>query len=260
MSLDAQDWVWEHSTSKGTARLVLLAIADKASGPECSAYAGTTLLVKRAHAARSSVVVAVDKLVESGELQVIDGRTGPRGETWYRLPKAVGHRREGGPKSGPVRNPDPSEIRTPRGPESGPLGSENETPTGPESGPQNTTNATPPEGTHTDDRGGPTGDGDERDYCWPAFGEFWVCYPRRKQIEKAKQAWCDALDRGADPDLIIKATKTYAQERNGEDPRYTPYPATWLNNGSYEDQPDEPSHDSGPYRNPIDQSVYDEDL
>lgn len=120
MSLDAQDWVWEHSRSKGTARLVLLAIADKASGSECSAYAGTTFLVKRANAARSSVVEAVDKLIGLGELAIITGRWGPRGETCYRLPKAVGHRRSGGPesgpprgtKSGPVQNPDRSEIRT----------------------------------------------------------------------------------------------------------------------------------------------------
>ena len=147
MSLDAQDWVWNHSQSKGTARLVLLAIADKASGKDCSAYAGTTMLVQRANAARSSVIVAVDKLLDSGELAVVEGVTGPRGETRYRLPKAVGHRREGGPKSGPPQNPDRSEIRTPRGTKSGPPRSEIRTPTGPETGPHNAVNAETPEGT-----------------------------------------------------------------------------------------------------------------
>ncbi|MDQ0758749.1 hypothetical protein [Streptomyces canus] len=257
MSLDAQDWVWEHSASKGTARLVLLAIADKASGPECSAYAGTTLLVKRANAARSSVVVAVDRLVASGELEVIEGRTGPRGETWYRLPKAVGHRREGGPKSGPVRNPDPSENRTPTGPESGPLGSENQTPTGPESGPQNTRNATPPEETHKEDRD-PGSAGSERDYHWPVFAEFWVCYPRPMHIEKSRKAWAAALDRGADPGLIVKAAKAYAYARRSENPKYTPYSATWLDNGGYDD-PIDASPDSGPHRNPEDPSDYHQD-
>lgn len=147
MSLDAQDWVWNHSQSKGTARLVLLAIADKASGKDCSAYAGTTMLVQRANAARSSVIVAVDKLLDSGELAVVEGATGPRGETRYRLPKAIGHRREGGPKSGPPQNPDRSGIRTPRGTESGPPRSEIRTPTGPETGPHNAVNAETPEGT-----------------------------------------------------------------------------------------------------------------
>jgi hypothetical protein len=79
VSLDAQDWVWNHSKSKGTARLVLLAIADKAYGKGCTAYAGTTMLVQRTNAARSSVVAAVDKLIESGELAVVEGLTGPRG-------------------------------------------------------------------------------------------------------------------------------------------------------------------------------------
>ena len=258
MSLDAQDWVWEHSASKGTARLVLLAIADKASGPECSAYAGTTLLVKRAHAARSSVVVAVDKLIESGELKTIEGRTGPRGETWYCLPKAVGHRREGGPKSGPVRNPDRSENRTPTRPESGPQGSENETPTGPKTGPQNTTNATPPEGTQTDSSAPPNPAGnEERDYHWPTFAEFWVCYPRPMKPEKTKQAWRDALDRGADPDHIVKAAKAYAYARRNEDPQFTPYSNTWLDAGSYDD-PVDASPANGPHRNPEDHSNYDQ--
>ncbi|MGW7726279.1 hypothetical protein ACWGJ6_23455 [Streptomyces canus] len=257
MSLDAQDWVWEHSASKGTARLVLLAIADKASGPECSAYAGTTLLVRRSNAARSSVVVAVDKLVDSGELAVIEGKLGPRGETWYCLPKAVGHRRGGGPDSGPVRISDPSENETPTGPDSGPQGSENETPTGPDSGPQNNNKRKPPEGTHTEDRDRQSAVDEERDYSWPRFGDFWLLYPRSKQIEKAKRAWRDALDRGADPDVIVKAAKDYAHDRAGKDAKYTPYPATWLDAGSYEDQPDpEPQGTEGPHRNPKDDSEY----
>jgi hypothetical protein len=147
LSLDAQDWVWNHSQAKSTARLVLLAIADKASGTDCSAYAGTTMLIQRANAARSSVIVAVDRLVESGELAIVEGATGPRGETRYALPKAVGHRREGGLKSGPPRNPDRSEIRTPRGTKSGPPRSEIRTPTGPKSGPHNAVNADTTEGT-----------------------------------------------------------------------------------------------------------------
>jgi hypothetical protein len=180
VSLDAQDWVWNHSTSKGTARLVLLAIADKAYGKGCSAYAGTTMLVQRSNAARSSVVAAVDKLIESGELAVVEGQQGPRGETVYALPKARRHRRSdltGGPESGPVdtqvdgqngadtprndtqnptsdstggpdsvpvRNPDRSGFCT--GPDSVPGGSGFRTPGGPKSGPHNrkNTNTNPP--------------------------------------------------------------------------------------------------------------------
>src|SRR5690606_22389479 len=118
----------------------------------------------------------------------------------------------------------------------GPQGSENQTPTGPESGPQNTTKPKPPERTHTEDRASASESGpDERDYAWKAFGDFWLLYPRPMQIEKTKRAWRMALDRGADPDHIVKKARAYAQHLGGKAGRYTPYSATWLDNGSYDD-------------------------
>jgi hypothetical protein len=100
---------------------------------------------------------------------------------------------------------------------------------------------------------------EERDYTWRAFAEFWVCYPRPMKPEKTKTAWRDAIDRGADPDHIVKAAKAYAFARRGEDRQFTPYSNTWLDAGSYEDPTDEPGGHR-PYRDPTDQSVYDEDL
>ena len=101
---------------------------------------------------------------------------------------------------------------------------------------------------------------EERDYHWPAFAEFWVCYPRPMKPEKTKQAWRDALDRGADPDHIVKAAKAYAYARQGEDPQYTPYSATWLNDGSYDDPIESApaAGDTGPHRNPQNESDYDQ--
>ncbi len=138
------DWVWTRSTAKGIARMVLLAIADKCPDDTCTAYAGTTMLVRRTNAARSSVVTAVDKLLDGDELRVVEGAKGPRGETVYHLPCAVGHVRAApeetrfvGPESGPVQNLHRSENRPPRGTETGPEGYGNRIPTGPESGPQN---------------------------------------------------------------------------------------------------------------------------
>ncbi|MBK6014267.1 hypothetical protein [Streptomyces sp. MBT53] len=144
MSLDAMDWVWTRSTAKGIARMVLLAIADKCPDDACTAYAGTTMLVRRTNGARSSVVAAVDKLLVGDELRVVEGSKGPRGETVYHLPRAVGHLRAapeetrfGGPETGPVQIPDRSGNRTPGGTETGPEGYGDRTPTGPETGPQN---------------------------------------------------------------------------------------------------------------------------
>ncbi|MFD7236439.1 hypothetical protein ACFWAT_14175 [Streptomyces syringium] len=139
MSLDATDWVWNQSAARGTALVVLLAIADKA-GADCTAYAGTAMLMQRTRAARSTVRAAVDALLGSGELAVVENVTGPAGETVYCLPLAGGHTRtEGagyrpGPVSGPGRKPVPG------GPDIGPEGGRNPAPGGAESGPQNKKN------------------------------------------------------------------------------------------------------------------------
>ncbi len=73
-----------------------------------------------------------------------------------------------------------------------------------------------------------------------AFGAFWLNYPKKKAREEAKKAWIAALARGANPQHIVDAAAGYAKERDGEDPKYTKYPATWLNKGCYDDEPEEP--------------------
>lgn len=150
MSLDAQDWVWEHSQAKGTARLVLLAIADKASGADCSAYAGTTMLVQRSRASRRAVINAVDALLGSGELQIVEGRKGPNGETRYRLPLARQHRRgqsNGGADSAPVQKVHRCKSCTGGGADSAPGGCRKCTGRGADSAPHNPRNAENAEGT-----------------------------------------------------------------------------------------------------------------
>jgi len=111
------------------------------------------------------------------------------------------------------------------------------------------------------DTTGPASGAEERDYAWKAFGDFWIYYPNPMQIEKTKRAWRDALERGADPDHIVKAAKAYAQHLGGKVTRYTPYSATWLNNGSYDDPlpAGTATGDGGPHRNPENESDYHQD-
>ncbi len=142
------DWVWNQSAAKGTGRIVLLAIADKAPGPEATAYAGTTMLMQRTRASRTAVKDAVDKLLASGELAVVEGARGPRGETVYRLPHAVRHSRGMSDESRsegvgirPGTDSDPGQNPAPGGTESDPVGGQNPTPGGTESDPQNASNA-----------------------------------------------------------------------------------------------------------------------
>jgi hypothetical protein len=271
LSLDAMDWVWTKSTAKGTARLVLLAIADKAYGKDCSAYAGTTMLVQRCNAARSSVIAAVDKLIETGELAVIEGRVGPRGETFYVLPKARRHRRSdqergpdsgpapdfdgpgstpksgyhsssgdaGGPDSGPVQNPDRSENRT--GTESGPGGSENRTPGGPKSGPHNAVGTQAPQQQEvdpsvTDAPHASTAPREITDEDKREFGRFWHNHPKSKDYDRTRDAWIEAVLAGADPVAISAAALAYAQEAVGTEFRFVKQSTNWLRERRYEDK------------------------
>ncbi|MFE0189316.1 hypothetical protein [Streptomyces sp. NPDC058989] len=143
MTLDASDWVWTRSESHGLARTILLAIADKCPDASCTAYAGTAMLMRRTRAARSSVRAAVDKLLDSGELEEVASALGPNGETVYCLPHAVGHVREqpdtpafgrAGNRPGPES--DPGRYPAPGGPVTGPGGSGNRPGGGPVSGPE----------------------------------------------------------------------------------------------------------------------------
>ncbi|WP_406436013.1 helix-turn-helix domain-containing protein [Streptomyces sp. NBC_00631] len=89
MSSEAREWVWEHSSSRGTARLVLLSIADRVADEQCVSWASLSSLAKRTRASVSTVREAIDRLVRAGELEQLDDFTGPQRSTVYRLPLAA---------------------------------------------------------------------------------------------------------------------------------------------------------------------------
>jgi hypothetical protein len=68
-----------------------------------------------------------------------------------------------------------------------------------------------------------------------AFDHFWRAYPKKVALTEAIRAFARAIDR-APPEEIIRCAMRYAAERDGEDPRYTKNPATWLNKACWEDQ------------------------
>lgn len=101
MSDSARDWVWHHSQSKGVARLVMLAIADAATGPECWAVAGSTWLMQRTGASRSTVLEATKKMLATGELSEVPGVLTNYLHPVYILPKAINHAPTVAPAHGP---------------------------------------------------------------------------------------------------------------------------------------------------------------
>lgn len=96
------------------------------------------------------------------------------------------------------------------------------------------------------------------------FDTFWSTYPRKIGKGAARKAWAKAL-KTADAATITAGAARYATERAGQDPKYTPHPATWLNAERWADEPEQPrlraaAGDYQPWRNPTDQSAYDEEL
>jgi DNA-binding Lrp family transcriptional regulator len=68
------------------------------------------------------------------------------------------------------------------------------------------------------------------------FGDFYMAYPRKVGKEAAKKAFAKAA-RSADPMLIVEAARKYASDPNLPEKQFIPHPATWLNRGSWDDEP-----------------------
>jgi len=67
------------------------------------------------------------------------------------------------------------------------------------------------------------------------FDEFWHVYPRKEAKKAAVAAWGRAI-RSASPDVIVAGALRYAMDPNRE-PEFTAHPATWLNQGRWDDEP-----------------------
>jgi hypothetical protein len=76
----------------------------------------------------------------------------------------------------------------------------------------------------------------------PLFVEFYdVAYPRKKSRGDARKAWGQQLKKGADPSQIIAAAARFRDDpkRKASGQQYTPYPASWLRNEAYLDEPEQ---------------------
>ncbi|MFI5831022.1 hypothetical protein ACIA6C_27875 [Streptomyces sp. NPDC051578] len=77
---------------------------------------------------------------------------------------------------------------------------------------------------------------DEEDNHLDAFGAFWIVYPKKIHMAKAKTEWIAAIRRGADPNHMVAAAQSYARAVAGKDPQYTSYPQNWLHYERYFDE------------------------
>lgn len=68
------------------------------------------------------------------------------------------------------------------------------------------------------------------------FEQWWKVYPRRTAKGAAKKAWIRTAGVRPSLDAMLAATEAFAAERVGQNPKFTPYPATWLNAERWADE------------------------
>ncbi|TXN81953.1 helix-turn-helix domain-containing protein [Methylobacterium sp. WL8] len=78
------------------------------------------------------------------------------------------------------------------------------------------------------------------------FDRFWQAYPRKVGKDAAKVAFAKVVKiRKATAAELIEGAGRLAAEKAGEDPKFTKYPAGWLNAGHWADEPAPPRASAG---------------
>lgn len=222
MSTEATAAVYKHSQSKGSARLVLLAMADEANGQ------GLLTAYKRSHGAlsskanidTSSVARAVKTLVGIGEIEVLQRGTG-RASTDYQilLPGLADEGRQ-------IEYPAPAEC-VPRVGRMSTQGTQDEAPIIPFS-PSTSLKILRPEGDERTDA----------ELLAAAFNAFWKAYPYKRSKPAALKAWPVAV-KLAEGDLmrIVAGVRRYADDPNLPERQFIPHPSKWLREARWDDEP-----------------------
>lgn len=82
-----------------------------------------------------------------------------------------------------------------------------------------------------------------------SFTEFWNRYPRHVAKHAADRAFAKVIKSGkASVAEVLAGVDRYAAERQGQDPKFTKHPSTWLNGGCWADELSNPRHFSAPGR------------
>jgi hypothetical protein len=71
------------------------------------------------------------------------------------------------------------------------------------------------------------------------FASFWQAYPRKKGKAAARKAW-KAAKNLPDTDALRAAIKQQTKSEQWSNPRFIPYPATWIHGERWNDEPDPP--------------------
>lgn len=93
-------------------------------------------------------------------------------------------------------------------------------------------------------------DNNETNIIYAHFEKFYEAYPKKKSRQAAERAFNSAIKK-VDFETIMKGLNAYKEEikRKQTEEQYIKYPATWLNQGCWDDTyQQEPKYEERPYR------------
>lgn len=225
MTLDAMHWVWDHSQSKGNARIALLYVADQVRTTACEVRVGQRELMRALNTpSKDTADKAIKAAIALGELKILQAGTGRR-PALYSLPHAVGYTRpatrsapESGAQTETGANPSAPESGAQRGASAPKTGAQRKTPSAPESGAQQTPSA--PES------GAPPHNYEVEEENQQRRDHFTVCQPLIKALTEAgiTVSWgmppddlirvADAVERAGVPAMVRFAVDTQRTRRD----------------------------------------------
>lgn len=71
-----------------------------------------------------------------------------------------------------------------------------------------------------------------------SFEVFYQAYPKRRARGKAQQAYTKAISLGATAEELLAGAKRYAVEVRGKESQFVAFPASWLNQQRWLDEPE----------------------
>jgi hypothetical protein len=76
------------------------------------------------------------------------------------------------------------------------------------------------------------------------FNEFWSLFPRRVSKRTAQKAW-DKETKQTAPEVIISGLRRQLPYLASRDVQFIPHASTWLNQGRWEDEVQQPQRNNG---------------
>lgn len=214
MSVYVTTWAWEHAPDDLTSgqMLVLLAVADHAGPDGTEAWPTIARLAAMSRLSESAVQRALKELVARGLLLREINAGGTRGQRADRRPSLFTVVMDGVASTRPGAAHGVASTRLRGGVHAA------------------QTVLTPPE-----DQNPPLPTVAAPADPAVSFEEFWALYPRHVggRLAAAK-AW-DKACKIASAEVILAAVRLFAASVVGAEPRFIPYPTTWLNAGRWAD-------------------------